>query len=182
MTDEFFIGKHRIVPTESGGFWVYPRGGARGRFYGPDSPVSQSIRSGCEAVDPEIRARAFKTGTIEPVYYIRDSEGKAGVPPVPGLDVPEGCTLHEARSLQEIDALAREMNRDLFEGFYDDGTATRLFDKLLGDPLKTLRQQLEHPVSRMERDVIPLLIQDLEDMERRNREVHTEIHFRHRES
>lgn len=74
------------------------------------------------------------------------------------------------------------MNRDLFREFYDDGTATRLFDKLLGDPIKTLKDQMNNPkISRMERDVIPLLIQDLDEMERRNRQLETNVRFYERE-
>jgi hypothetical protein len=180
---EFFVGRHRVVPTDNGGFWIYPNGGARARYYGPESHIAQSLGAGNQEVDPEVRARNFAAGTHEPVYYLRNERGEAGIPPEPGLPIPAGSTLHEAKSLAEIDALSREMSRDLLEKVFDDGTATRFFDRLLGNPIETLKDQMRNPrISRMERDVIPLLIQDLERMEDRNRDVEANVRFRSRES
>ena len=120
-------------------------------------------------------------GTIEPVYYLRNEHGEVGIPPEPGLPIPEGSTLHEARSLQEVDSLTRELNRDMRERFYDDGYATQMLDRALGNPIETLMEQMKHPVSRMERDVIPLLIQDLENLEKERRQVYTDVRFYERE-
>ena len=180
MPGEFYIGKHRVIESDHG-FWIYPNDRPRGRFYAFGTPIADSIRNGHKEVDPEKTERAFKPGTHEPIFYLRDEHGKVGIPPEPGLPIPTGCTLHEAKSLQEIDAITREMNIDLHSQFYDDGTATRYLDAALGNPIETLKEQLRNPISRMERDVIPLLIEELEDMERKNRRVETSTRFYSRE-
>lgn len=178
---DFYIGKHRVSPCESGGYFVYPNDGARGRYYAQGSKTANAIQAGSGQIDPETGVRVNKFGTHEPVFYFRDGNGKVGIPPAGGLDLPEGCTLHEARSLQEIDSLTKEIQKDFNDSVHDDGMATRMFDMVLGDPIRQLEDAMRKAKSEIEKEVTGLLIRDLEAMESRNQESYGNMYFRERE-
>ena len=178
-TETMYVGEHRVEISENG-VWVYPRDRGRGRYYGNETSVAKSVRQG--NVEDFKRPRFYKEGHHEPVYYLRDAEGKVGVPPEPGLPIPDGSTLFEATSLQEIDKISREMNLELAEQFRDEGEFTEMVDYVMGDPRKVLAQNLLNPKSNLERDLIPMLLDVLDGSADERTRAKTQLFFRGRES
>ena len=119
LPPEFTLGTIRVCPTESGGFWLYPRA-ARARFIPAGSSTATAIQNGqtLEGID-KIR-RTYAEGTHEPLVYFRNAEGKIAIPPDPNL-LPPGVERLEANSLRAIENVMSELNLDHFRDFEDTG-------------------------------------------------------------
>jgi hypothetical protein len=72
------------------------------------------------------------------------------------------------------------MNFDLDDQFHEDGFSTELFDAMLGNPRDVLVRQLSNPISQMERDILPMLIDVLDSSAADRKRAHSEMFFRER--
>lgn len=120
---------------------------------------------------------AIKQSTPSHAYYYRDPEtNEIGIPADPEL-APEGVKLERIDSIHEAEKLAREMSADSYRKFSDDGSFTATMDQALGNPRQTLIDQMAHPKSQMERDVLPLLVKELDDEADRRTQITTDTKF-----
>jgi len=179
MRGKFYLGRHRVEPVDTG-YWLYPNDGIRGRFYAKDSAIGKSIAAGSEQLSLA-SPRNFKPGHHEPIHYFRDASGKVGIFAEDGLDLPEGCTAFQATSLPEIDAITKEMQSDLESQFGNDLGFIREMDKMLGDPIQMLKDQMSHPKSNLDRSVCKMLIDEFEATDRNLSRIPTQTYFRERE-
>jgi hypothetical protein len=160
------------------GVWVKDLDKGRSRFIECDPDKFRLL----DLATLEKTRRAYKEGTHEPMTLIRDENGKLGVPPQPDC-IPDGCTAFTINSLQEADAVAREMREDLRNTWKDEGDFTRALDEAMGgDPRAVLLHNMQYGKGDIEREVCRSLIEILDAEEDNRRRVAAELHFRWRES
>lgn len=165
---EFTIGSVRVCPTESGGYWLYPRA-SRARFVTADSSTAQAIRNGQAIENLERSRRNFAEGTHEPLVYFRNASGKIAIPPDPTI-LPPGVERLEANSLRAIDSVMSELNLDHLRDFEDTGEFQAGLEEMAGSPRQYLVDRLNSgdSMSNIQRDTMRLMISELDD-EQRNR-------------
>jgi hypothetical protein len=177
--NEFYLGPNRIVPTESGGFWIYFRQG-RARFYPSTSEMADRVRN-AQTVSVIESARVHAPGTFEPVRYFRNAEGKIGIPPSPDSPLPLDCTPFSANTLPEIDALSAEMNADHLREWESSQEFTDGLNHALGDPRGELVRRLSNSKSEFQRDVIREMLADSDREDRNRANISSRTMFRFRE-
>jgi len=126
--------------------------------------------------------RAFKQGSHEPMYYDRDENGDIGIPPSPDIPVAQGSTRFTVDNLRDADKLAAEMSERQYRKFQDDGAFTIQAEELLGGPRSVLVSQMMNPKTEMEREVIRLLLPELDREEADRQKISSEVRFAWRES
>lgn len=174
------LGSHRVERSEHG-WWVYPRNGARGRFYPHGSRIARQIDSGIAIDGMERTRRSFASGTHEPVKAWRNSDGTIGIPPDPSFAPPADSVPFEIRTLAEADRVSREMEADLRSRWEGDHEFVAINDAALGDPRKELIRRMGATNSAMERDVIRLALADLDRIESERQQITTHAAFRWRD-
>jgi hypothetical protein len=176
----------RVREWPDGSMLVEVRAG-RFRDFPSTHRVSKAIRDGLALGKIEEAQHRHASGTHEPVTYYRRANGDIGVPPEPGLEPPDDVTVHTFNTLAEADSLSREMQRQMYRDFQDDGVATRAFDEMTGviDGNPYSREQLIHATmhgpGRKERDVAKLMLEDLDKEERDRQKITTRAFFHYRE-
>jgi len=131
----------------------------------------------------EKKKRAFKAGQIDPVQYYRADDGTVGIPSEPGL-LPDGIRrdqVFEASSLSELDSLSKEMSREYYEKWNDHGEFTEMMESALDSPRSRLISQMMNPKSEKERDVIRLLLKELDREAADRQRVTSNVFFHQRE-
>ena len=179
MSESFMLGEHRVEPTGNG-YWLFPRSGARGRFIPYGSETARRIEAGHALTDIDRTRRAFAAGTHEPVVAWREADGTLSIPPDPSFAPPPDAERFEIRTLAEADRVAAEERQRILSKWQGDEEFTRTMDATFDNPRSQLITQMLNPKSEMERDVIRLVIKELDEMEsqRQNVEAHAFFHWR----
>lgn len=157
------------------GVWIkFPNGRSRFALKGGD--LYAQLMEGHS--NPELRERGRDITT----YYRDFKTGEIGVPPSADSPIPAGCERLEARSIFEQDKLAKSLadqERIKWEGSRE---ATEAMESGMGSPRQVLIDKMAtgHYKSQLEKDLIPMLIQDLDREEQdRGRHEHTfSVHAR----
>ena len=160
------------------GFWVEYKTG-RSRFIVATEQEMQEF----DLALLEKKKRAFKAGTIDPVQYYRDDSGRIGIPAEPGL-LPEGVRpdqVFQATSLPELDRLSKEMSDDYRKEWQDNGAFTEMMEEQMGSPRSRLVSQMMNPKTEKEREVIRILLQELDKESADRQRVTSNFMFHHRE-
>lgn len=154
------------------GVWIkFPNG--RSRYALKGSELYAQVMEQRE--DPKLRERGRETT----VYY-RDASGEIGVPPSPDSPIPEGCVRLEANTLAEQDRLGKEMAEQSRRKWEGSDEATEAMEDGFGSPRQVLIDKMAtgHYKSQLEKDLIPMLVKDL-DREARDRGRHEHNFFVH---
>lgn len=118
----------------------------------------------------------IKQGQPTHAYYYRNPDGTIGIPPAPEL-APPGVTLERIDDIATARKLSAEMSAHDYEKFQDHGRFTEEMESILGNPRQTLIDQMAHPKSQLERDTIPLLIEELDKEAADRTKISTDVKF-----
>jgi hypothetical protein len=140
-----------------------------------NSPLTRAIYN----LKGELRRRV--QGTHEPVTYYVDRDGKIGVPPEPGMEPPDDVTVHTFNTLHEADQLASRMQEQMYADFQDDGNTTAAFDDILQFKRAELVDAMSRQPGRKGREVVRLMLEDLDREERDRQRISTRAFFHYRE-
>jgi len=167
------------------GYWVADTHKGRNRFV-PASPSELSALNADLAI-ARAQAPIREAGRTPRVYY-RDAEGRIGIPPEPDM-IPKDCQRYECTSLAEEDALAREMSQEMQQKWKDNGEGTEMCEAMLADytdrPVGAKQELVNalnnNPRGRKEKEVIRIMLSELDREEALNHRVNTDFYWRSRE-
>lgn len=157
------------------GYWV--QDGARSRYIDFKDSRAEIIAKGL-TLDKLSSTDVVKGGYYAKTVYYRDEEGKICIPPDPSM-VPKGREAITVKNLKEAQALQKEMTEETRRQFSGDADATRYFDEAQGEPMRHLEEIYKNPRSNFERDMVSLMIEDLnrEARDRENIQAETTLHW-----
>lgn len=174
MTDTFYLGSMKVEPTAEGNFWIYPRHG-RGRFILAGSSTARAITEGHSISLTIAAGERMAAGTHEPLVYFRNEQGKIGIPPDPSM-IPTGFERLEARTLADVDRMMAEMSRESLADFTDEeGAFQEGLDAIIGNPRQHLVSQLGRSISNKERDVIHVMLKELDHEQAQRQKITTDV-------
>lgn len=178
------MSRYQITISDHG-YWVTDTHKGRNRFV----PASASELSALNADLAIERARSpiRESGRTPRVYY-RDAEGKIGIPPEPDM-IPKDCQRFECTTLAEEDALAREMSADMLSKWKDHGEGTEMMEAMLADYTgksfgardELVRALNNNPRGRKEKDIIRIMLSELDQEEALNHRANTDFFWHSRE-
>lgn len=173
------LGEHRVERSDYG-WWVYPRGGQRAKFYPHGSVTARRIDSGIALDNLERTRRAHATGTHEPISAWRNPDGTIGIPADPSFAPPADSEPFQITTLAQADAIAREIEAQTYAQWHGDEAFTSAMDERLGHPREALNTRLLQTSSQFEKEVIREFLKELDTKEsqRRDIRVHAGFHYR----
>lgn len=164
------------------GYWIEWRN--RKRFVGCSKKELEILKLELNAEESAERMartrRAFKQGTHEKSYYYRDADGTICIPPDPSL-APAGVALEEIDSLKTADRLSKEMSEQHLQRFQDNGMFTETLQQMFGDPRKALVERMQNPKSDYERDLIRIMLNELDSSRHDLSRIESNSYFHYRE-
>lgn len=166
--------------NEDGSCWA-AIGGGRKRWFAPKHRVTIALRNSLtlDKLRHEIESTdVIKGGYYQKTVYYRDEENRICIPPDPAM-VPKGRESLVIKNISEAQALQREMTAQEQERFSGDAEATRYLDEAQGGPMEVLKEIYRNPKSNFERDMVSLMLEDLnrEARDRENIEAETTLHW-----
>lgn len=162
---------YEIEESEYGVWIKFPNG--RQRFALQGSELYAQVMEGDE--NPELRERGRDVTT----YYRDPQTGEIGVPPTADSPIPAGCEKLEARTIFEQDRLGKEL-AEQSRRKWESGDASEEIERSMNSPRQVLIDKMAtgHYKSQLERDLIPMMVEDL-DREAHDRGQHEHNFFVH---
>lgn len=149
------------VEQSDHGLWIkFPNG--RQRFALKGSELYAQVMEGQQ--NPALRER----GRDVTVYYRDLKTGEIGVPPSPDSPIPSGCERLEATSIFDQDRLSKSLAAQEQRKWEGSMEATEAMEDGFGNPRKVLTDKMAtgHYKSQLEKDLIPMLVNELDREER----------------
>jgi hypothetical protein len=170
----------QLTITESG-YWINFRNYSRLVLCSQDE-AAEAVRT-MNAVNALKQIQSSKDNhqnRTKTVVY-RDAEGKINIPPDPKM-IPSGCERIEIKSLADADRVTRELQTELAEKWSYDSTED--MDRMLADrngntPIEWLRKYGAKTAKG--REIVNIMIEELEREASNRNEVRTNTFFRWRE-
>lgn len=159
--------------NDDGSCWIKFDNG-RSRYAYKGSELLARVKEG---LSPQVRER----GRDVTVYY-RNPDGTLGVPAEEQF-IPAGCERLEARTLSEQDELGRALAAQEHRKWEGSAEANAVMEEAFDNPRQRLIDKLStgQVKGNLEREVIRLIIDDLDKEERDRNRISTEFHVHARE-